>query len=271
MKKFHHYIFMAGTFLRLNVQSALEYPTYLIGWLIANPLQFLFGVITVNVVVSKFQPLGGWGFEQLAFMYGLAIISHGLSVIFFVNQTWGMGYRITEGDFDRVLTRPLGILFQFFFSDIQLIGVTDLIPGLVIFVYGCFAAHFQFTAYHIFLLILTILGATLMRGGIYTVTGSLSFWFPRIGGLIDIHLGLFEIVGRYPLLIYPRPVQLFFTYIFPIAFLAFYPANQLLDKNTGFILPGNQCLWTFCIGLAVYLFGALVFRLGMRRYESAGS
>ena len=94
------------------------------------------GFAIIKFVVESFGEINGWNYGQLAFLYGLSVISHALSMIFFV-QGWFMGYYVIEGDFDRYLTRPLGVLYQFFFTNINIFGVTDLIPGILVFIYGC--------------------------------------------------------------------------------------------------------------------------------------
>ncbi|OQB13706.1 MAG: hypothetical protein BWY15_01554 [Firmicutes bacterium ADurb.Bin193] len=270
MKTLSRYGLMAMTLLKINIQRGLEYPAHLIGWLISNPLQFIFGLITIKVVISNFQALGGWSFEQTVFLYGLGIISHGLSVVLFI-QTWYMGFLITEGELDRMLVRPLNVFFQFCFFDFNFIGLTDMLPGIIIFTYGCMAASFQFTLANTLNLLLALVGATALRGGLYTIIGALSFWIQRSRQLIGVQWKLFDYSAKYPMNIYPPIVQGIFTFLLPIGFICFYPASQLLYANAGFALPGNLCLWTFAVGIGFYMLGMMVFKIGLRWYESCGS
>lgn len=270
MKTLKRYWFMGLTFFKINVRAGLEYPAYLIGWLISNPLQFIFGLITIKVVISQFQPLGGWEFGQVVFLYGLGVMSHGLSVVFFI-QTWYMDYSVTQGDFDRMLVRPLNVFFQFCFDYFNFIGITDLIPGTIIFIYGCVSSGFSITFINLLKLLLVISGATVLRGGIYLITGSLSFWIQRTHQIIDVHLRLFDYTMRYPMNIYPQIIQSIFTFVLPIGFICFYPAGELLSIDTGFTLPGSFCVWTFAVGIGVFILGNILFNMGLSRYESAGS
>jgi len=270
LKRTRYYTGMAITYLKMSIQSTIEYPAYLVGWFLCNPLQFSMGVIMVYVVTSQFQPLAGWGFEQLLFMYGIGIISHGFSIVLFI-QTWYLQYSVTEGSLDRMLLRPQSVIFQFIFSDFNFIGFSDLLPGIVIFIYSCIALPFPFTPGNIIGLIVVIAGSTLLRGGLFTLSGSVSFWVHRTGDLWEILHHMFEYSSRYPITIYPRTIQNIFTFLIPLGFLAFYPASEFLGMEHGFVLPGNLIIWTFIAGLSVYLLGLLVFKLGLRRYESAGS
>ena len=137
MKKIRYYASVAAMFTKLSIQSELEYPFMLIGHVLANSIQWVVGFATIKFVVDQFGSIGGWGYESLAFLYGMSVLSHGLAVVFFI-QTWYMGYCVIEGEYDMFLLRPMNLLFQFLFMDFNLIGFTDMIPGLIVFVYGCF-------------------------------------------------------------------------------------------------------------------------------------
>lgn len=270
MKKLKRYASLAKHLLKINIQCGLEYPSYLVSWLISNPLQFLFGIVTIKVVVEQFHPLGGWTFHQIAFLYGLGIMSHGLSVVFFV-QTWYMDYMVTEGGFDRMMLRPLNILFQFCFINFNFIGITDFIPGFVIFIYGCVSAQLSLTLLNLIKLLLVIIGATALRAGIFTMSGSLAFWTKRSGNLVNIHLYLFKYTTQYPMSIYPAVIQHIFTFLFPLGFLSYFPSSELFGIDTGYRFLGSLCVWAFGIGIGFYYLSTRVFYLGLKRYESSGS
>ncbi|PKM62628.1 MAG: ABC transporter permease [Firmicutes bacterium HGW-Firmicutes-21] len=270
MKTLLRYFSLAKYFLKINIQCGLEYPSYLISWLISNPLQFFFGIITVKVIITNFHALEGWSFEQIAFLYGLGIISHGLSVVFFI-QTWYIDYMITDGEFDRLMVRPLNVFFQFCFKDFNFVGITDMLPGLVIFIYGCIASGFSFTVINIIKILLVIIGATALRGAIYTISGSLAFWTKRSGILTSVYLTLFTYTTQYPVSIFPRLIQDLLTFILPLAFISYFPSSEFFGIDTGYRFMGSLSVWTFGVGIAFYLLSMTVFKIGLRRYESCGS
>ena len=118
-KELCHYIDVTGQNIKMAFMTIIEYPSNIAGWLISNPLQFIMGFAIIKFVVESFGEINGWTYGQLAFLYGISVISHALSMIFFV-QGWFMGYFVIEGDFDRYLTRPLGVMYQFFFTNINI-------------------------------------------------------------------------------------------------------------------------------------------------------
>src|SRR5258708_3629369 len=116
---------VGALFLKQAMQRQIEYPLYLVSWLIANPMQYFFGVLLLKVLVDRFHPLAGWTYEELAFLYGLGLLSHGLNVAFFI-QFWNIDYYISDGGFDRMLVRPIPVFFQLCTQYFNFIGFTDL-------------------------------------------------------------------------------------------------------------------------------------------------
>ena len=100
--KLKYYLDVGWYNIKLSIQRQTEYPLFLIGWLIANPLQFVFALITIYATVSNFGSINGWDFHEITFLYGVSIVSHGLAVVLFI-QTWYCQYLVLEGGFDRLL------------------------------------------------------------------------------------------------------------------------------------------------------------------------
>ena len=270
MRTLRYYAGVGRHMLGLRLKAQMEYPSFLVGWVLSNAMQFLVGMGTLKVLTTQFDGINGWSFEQIAFMYGIGIISHGIVIIFFI-QTWGIQWYTRSGQFDLMLTRPMSVFFQFSVYYLNLIGVTDLIPGIIIFIYGVAAVRLGFTPLHVLYLLCTVLGGVLIRGGIYTAIGSVAFWTKSSRPLIEAANTLFGQIMMYPLTIFNRVMQALLTFALPLGFIAFYPAAGLLDKPTGFSLPGALPLWSLGAGAVMTALGQLVFRLGLRRYDSAGS
>ena len=269
LKELIHYLDVTACVMKMAVMTVIEYPSNIAGWLISNPLQFIMGFAIIKFVVESFGQISGWNYGQLAFLYGLSVISHALSMIFFV-QGWFMGYYVIEGDFDRYLTRPLGVLYQFFFTNINIFGVTDLIPGILVFIYGCVKCGIRVTPLFILHVLITLAGATLIRGGIYILLGSTSF---HTRSAVDFGQYTQEIMDKttmYPLSMYPESMQFILTYLIPVGWISFYPASVLLGIDSAYnamLIP----LITLAVGILVMFIAGAYFNMGLRKYESAGN
>lgn len=270
MKKLKHYCSVAALSARLSIQSCFEYPAAFIGWLISNPIQFLVGFATIKFVVMEFDTLAGWDFKELAFLYGVSILSHGISVIFFT-KTWYMGWTIIHGEMDRLRLRPMNTLFQFLLGELNFIGLTDLVPGLILFIYGCNAVDFKWTLYNTVCMFCTVIGATLLRGAIYLMIGSTTFWTKSPSRLTGFIQELFNRTNMYPLSMYPKAVQFVFTFILPFSWICFYPASEFVGKESLITLPRGMAFITLGLGLMLFFISCKIFNAGFRQYESAGS
>lgn len=270
LQKIKHYGSVAWKIAKMSIQEDIEYPLGLLGWVVANVFQFVVGFAMIKFVIAEFGDLNGWHFGEIAFMYGLGIISHSISILLFV-QTWGMGWHIINGAFDRFMVRPMSVLFQFLFMYVNLIGVADAVPGLMIFAYGCVQVNFQWSLANLLSVLVTIFGATLIRGGIYMIFGCTCFWTNSPNQFVPLCQQMFDKTTMYPLSMYPRVLQGVFTFLLPLGFISYYPASDLLDKVGRFVFPGGAALFTLGSGVIVYLIACLLFKLGLRRYESAGN
>ena len=265
-----HYLSVTIYSIKMALLTIVEYPSNILGWLLSNPIQFLLGFAAIRFAVEQFGEINGWNYGQLAFLYGISVISHALSMIFFV-QGWFMGFYVIEGEFDRFLTRPMSVLYQFFFTNINVFGLTDLIPGILVCLYGCVKTDFPFTVSNAVGILVMLTGAVLIRGGIYILLGSTSFWTKSANDFGQFTQEIFDKTTMYPLSMYPESLQLILTFLIPIGWVSFYPTSELLGIEHSFS-TGNMGVWiTLGVGIITMLITGFVFQTGLKQYESAGN
>ena len=124
------------------------------------------------------------------------------------------------------------------------------------------------------MILLMLAGATLIRGGIYVLLGSTSFWTRSANDFGQYTQEIFDKTTMYPLSMYPESLQFILTFIIPIGWVCFYPVSGMLGvDNTR--MPGLSswtAVWiTVGVGILVMLAASAVFRLGLKKYESAGN
>jgi len=270
IKELGHLLDVTAQVIKMAVMTVIEYPASITGWLLSNPIQFIVGFATIKFVVSSFGQINGWNYGQLAFLYGLSVISHALSMIFFV-QGWFMGWYVLEGEFDRYLTRPLGVMYQFFFTNINIIGITDLIPGICVFVYGCIKTGFELSLINILCILLMLTGATLIRGGIYLMLGTTSFFTRSTTDFGQYTQEIMDKTTMYPISMYPESMQFILTYIIPIGWISFYPVSGMLGISGVKYAGPLTAVVSLGVGIIVMLVAGLFFNTGLKRYESAGN
>lgn len=265
-----HHLSVATAYARFSVQRTLEYPFSLVGIVCSLTFFYLWIGMTFKLLVDNFQPLSGWTFPQLTFLYGLGLASRGvMSIISFQSRL--IDRYVTHGEFDRLLVRPLDVTFQFSVNNINLVGFVHLTIGLGYFLYGAHLTHFAWTPINLAQVVLVIVGGTFIYWSYFTIISCVAFWTKRSQPLVDSSMELLSRGTFYPLTIYPWAMQMAMTFVLPIGFISFYPACDFLGQNDRSALPLDVALWTPLVGGVMFLTAILLFRAGLRRYESAGS
>lgn len=270
IKRLRYYSSVGLCFIKLSVLKQLEYPLYYISCFIMIPLMYGTGILLLFFVVKNYQALSGWTFPELAFLYGLGQTSHGLMMVFSVQNWWIENY-VLHGDFDRMIVRPLDVFFQFTVKYINIVGIMDVLVGLTIFVYGCHMVGFEFSFGNIVKVLMVIIGAVILRSSLFTIFCSVAFWTKRSNSLFLLLNDFLERTTLYPMSIYPQMLQAGLTFIIPIAFISFYPASEFIGMDSSFSIPLSMALWTPLIGLVFAMIAAKVFKMGLKKYESSGS
>src|SRR5690242_10448456 len=85
----------------------------------------------IMVLFSRVPRIAGWSLWEAALLYALAETSFSTAE-FFGSAFDDFQLRISEGTFDRVLTRPLGTFFQVLAEELALRRLGRVLQGLLV-------------------------------------------------------------------------------------------------------------------------------------------
>ena len=116
-------------------------------------------------------------------------------------------------------------------------------------------------------MVVFLVTGTLIYSSIFIITASVSFWIINSRELLGIftHGTLRAIV--YPITIYSQILQELFTYLVPVAFISYYPAMVILNKEGDHNVIK---LVIFLVAALMWGIAKLVWKLGIKKYEVAG-
>lgn len=225
-------------------------------------LLFILFLINGESVTS----IKGWLREEVLFIYGFSLIPQSVLSCFAMNlYQFGDRY-IIQGQFDRVLLRPLNSLFQVLFESFNLEAAGTFITGLGVVFYAADKLAISFSAVDVLWMIVGGLSGGLILVSVFVIVASCSFHFEdRLG----ISAPIFNLMtfGRYPLPIFGRAIQFILCWLIPFAFVAFFPATHFL-KRQGFSL---LCYLTPVVAMVCVILASLAWRAGVYRYSSTGN
>ncbi len=255
---------------RINLLTMLEYRANFFMWFCFTIVYHGTAIAALYVTLRQFPSMNGWDFRQMAFLYALWMLGHEFHNTFFFTVVSVPDY-VREGRFDRFLVRPLDTLFQ------VLTVPSQIFPDGLMLAIIYFILATRYSAVHVdlaFVLFvpLVVIGGALIDLGISLAVATLSFWFVRVDTLRWVVMSLEQEFTRYPISIYTRGVRVILAFVFPFAFMNYFPATFLLHKaETGLSLSPQIGLLTPLVGAAWLAVSYVFWRIGLQHYKGTGS
>lgn len=255
---------------RINFLTMLEYRANFIMWFGFAVVYHGTAIAALFVTLRQFPSMNGWDFKQMAFLYALWAMGHEFHNTFFFT-TVNVPEYVREGRFDRFLVRPQDTLFQVLTVPSQ-ISFDGFALAIVTFIVATRYSGVQVDAAFCVYVPLVVLGGALIELGISLAVATMSFWFVRVDTLRWVVMSLEQEFTRYPISIYTRGVRIVLAFVFPFAFMNYFPATFLLHKaETGLSLAPQVGLLTPVIGVAWLAVAYAFWRIGLTHYQGTGS
>jgi len=255
---------MYRRYLAISIRTQLVYRATFVmktaGHLLVTGIEF-FGIWAL---FSRFGTLGGWTLREVALIYGM------IDVAFAFADATGRGFDklddlLKVGDFDRMLLRPRSIVLQLLGYELQLMRIGRLTQGVVVLTWAAFAI--AWTPATVALLALSIVATACLFLGIVVLQATSAFWTIEALEVWNAFIYGGNYAAQYPMAIYRRWFQRFFTVVIPLALTSYYPARAILGRDE---LGAVHVLGPLA-GFAFLAVTLGVFRLGVRHHASTGS
>jgi ABC-type uncharacterized transport system permease subunit len=222
------------------------------------------GLLALRLVYTQVEALAGWRLEKAIVLLGMYQLVSGLQATFMEPNLAWFASKVTSGELDDVLLKPMPSLFSASLGSCQPWALLQVVLGAAIVVAGIAPLGAQITAAGVASAVLLLLAGVVIAWAARVLLASLAFWAP--GAEPTVLYSAFWQLGRYPVDIYHPAVRGLLTYLVPVAFISSIPARTLTHGADPQLLA---------IGLGAALGSALlaraVWRLGLRRYTSATS
>ena len=222
-------------------------------------------LLGVWFMMSRFHIVEGFTFPEV--LIGFAVTLMGFSVAEAVARAFDMfPVVIGNGEFDRMLMRPRGVIFQMLAAKLELSRFGRVLQAAAVLAYAIPASGIAWTPDKIITLVLMIVCGAAVFSCLFLIYAAISFF--TIEGLefMNVLTDGGREFGRYPFAIYGKEVLKFLTYIVPMALFQYYPLLYLIGRETSklyMFLPLVSLLFAFpAYGL---------WRIGLRNYKSTGS
>jgi ABC-2 type transport system permease protein len=227
-------------------------------------------VMALFAMFYRFDDMGGWTLGEVAFLHGISMMAFGLGDMISVGMD-SVPEQIRQGEFDRVLIRPLSSWIQTIVSEVSLRHAGQVAQGILILGVAFSMVEIDWTISRALFLIVAILTGVALYIALFTMVAILSFWTVNSIEAVNAFTYGGSDLAQFPLHIFDRWMRNLFLFVIPVAFTAYYPALFILGKPDPLGMPG----WFRFIGPAVIVVFCLVvswgWQQGIRHYRSTGS
>lgn len=232
-----------------------------VGMIVSN----LVGFVTFYILFRNFPSINGWTMYEMLFLYGFSLVALTPVQCFFDNN-WNLRYLVKSGDFIKYCFRPINIFFYFISEVFDVKGLGQLIfgTGTLIFAWSHLAIPVTFAT--VLQTILFLFAASLFMISIMNFAAATCFWIQN-SGYVMVIMFRFKDFAKYPASIFNTFFRIIFTFVIPIAFIAYYPSLVVLRPDSVPLLSWLSPL----IGLLFFYLSYKFWMLGAKRYDGTGS
>ncbi len=257
-------------YLGISVRSQMQYRASFImlslGHFLITGIEF----ITVWILFERFGALAGWSLPEVGLFYGLG------NVTFALSDAAARGFdmfaaMVKGGEFDRILLRPRSAALQVAGQELTLRRVGRLTQGLLVLAWSAARLGVTWSAGRILLSLAAVLGGACLYSGIVVLQATAAFWTTETLEVFNCLTYGGVATTQYPLTIYRKWFQKFFTYVVPLAAVTYFPVVAITGKADP--LGTSRLFQALAPLIGVGFLGASlqVWRIGVRHYQSTGS
>ncbi|THV38531.1 ABC transporter permease [Glycomyces buryatensis] len=258
-----HALAVYGRSLGANYRSMLEYQADF--WIMATTgsiwtiIQFGF----ISILFANVNAIGGWNYHEMLVLAAFLKVAAASNALVW-DGMWGLSGLVIDGGLDYRITRPAPVALQIGSSRVGMQAFGEVGLGLAMFAFGWIGAGLSPALIPIAVLLFA--SAIVFQIAMLTCSNAANFWIKgRHPMLAFLLLDMQSEVLRFPLTVYPAVVRMLLTFGLPLAFASFIPVQILTGRLPWWWLIGPPLAAAAAVALAV-----LVFRAGLRAYDSAG-
>lgn len=223
------YARLLGVQVRISLTSAMQYRAeFLLGSLIALSMLAV-TVMPMVVVFGRRAMLAGWSAPEALVVVGLFALLKAILDGAVSPSLIAVVEHVRNGTLDFLLLKPADAQFLVSTARFEPWRVVDLLGslGLLVFAFarlGRWPSPGQLATGAALLAV-----AVLVLYSLWVLVICVSFWSVKVDNLSYLFNSIFDF-ARWPISVFPVPVRLLFTFVFPLFLMTTSPAMALLGR-----------------------------------------
>lgn len=257
-----------GRYIAVSMRGQMQYRLSFLILLFGQTLLTVAEFIGIVILFQRFGRLADWSLPEVALYYGL------VSCSFAISGAISTGFdrfprMVRTGDFDRLLLRPRATALQLAGTELTLRHFGRLFQGAAVLTWALLTLQTPLGFADLALLLFAVVGGVCLFFGLLVLQATIAFWTIESLELMNaLTYGGVE-TASYPMSIYRRWFQRFFTFVVPLACVTHFPLQVVLDRAE----PNHILLFSLAPAVGMLFCGLCLYawRFGVRHYASTGS
>ncbi len=216
------------------------------------------GFISFWILFQNFPSVNGWGYYEMLFLYGFSLISITPVQCLFDNN-WSLRINVYSGDFIKYCFRPINLFFYYQSEIFDVKGLGQLFFGIGTLIYAWYKLSLPVTLLAVCKTVVFLTTASLIMISMQNAAAATCFWIQNSFFVLDLAFR-FKDYAKYPMTIFSPVFRFIFTFLIPIAFIAYYPSLVILRPGEvpllSWLSPFIGCLF-FWLSYKLWMFGAM--------------
>jgi ABC-2 type transport system permease protein len=259
------YLRIYGKILAQDLKSKMSYRADFIISTIGMIFTNISGFVSFWILFKNFSSINGWSYYEMLFLYGFSLVSITPVQCLFDNN-WSLRIYVYSGDFIKYCFRPINLFFYFQSEVFDIKGLGQLAFGIGTIVYSWSRIGLAVTPLAIIKLVVFLITASLIMIALQNAAAATCFWIQNSFYVLDLAFK-FKDYARYPITIFSPVFRFIFTFVIPIAFIAYYPSLVILRPDAVPILSWLSPV----IGVVFFYISYKIWMYGAMKYSGTGS
>ncbi len=256
---------LVGAQIRSQLQYRLSFALDAFGSFWISFIDFLV-VLTIFHNVSR---LNSWNVHEVALLYALSSITFAFTDMV-IGQLDQFPQKVRDGNFDILLVRPRGTLFQVIASDFTLRRAARVLQGAIVLAYALSTLTIHWTVLRVLVLAVSLPSAVVIFSSVWVVGACIAFWTTDGGEFTNAFTYGGTAMAQYPIDIYATWLRRLLGFVIPLAFVCYFPALYVLGKRDPLGLPRFLDFMSPVVAAVAAVVAGSVWQFAVRHYRSAG-
>ena len=259
------YLRIYGKILAQDLKSKMSYRADFIISTIGMIFTNISGFIAFWILFKNFPSINGWSYYEMLFLYGFSLVSMTPVQCLFDNN-WSLRMYVYSGDFIKYCFRPINLFFYYQSEVFDIKGLGQLAFGIGTIVYAWIKLKIGFSVIMLLEVIFFMITASLIMVALQNAAAATCFWLTNSFFVLDF-VCKFKDYAKYPITIFSPVFRVIFTFIMPIAFMAYYPSLVILRPDNIPLLSWLSPLF----GIGFFFISYKIWMYGATKYSGTGS